>query len=160
MAKFGAERWETVTASLGAKFRAVGINATSNGLLASSHLAHRLTEYAWKVDPSVQAPLSMDIYALHHIKGMHTSNKHALAGIATKHGLFESEAEALEWLNGNDCDCETKQAYQRAQRTGITGVPFFVFQDKYAASGAMGVEEFVKVSLDASASALDIADGR
>lgn len=66
--------------------------------------------------------------------------------MAVKHGIFPDEKAAREWLDGKQCDKEVKKAYGTARDLGITGVPFFVFQDKYAASGAMGTEEFVRVS--------------
>jgi predicted DsbA family dithiol-disulfide isomerase len=144
--KFGAERWAAVSSSLCAKFKAVGIISNPEGFMSASHLAHRLTEYAGTVNPAVQLPLSMDLFTLHHVEGVHLSDSAALAKIAVKHGLFPDTAAAAEWLN-TGCSClDVKKGYQRAQRNGITGVPFFVFQDKYAASGAMGVDEFVDVS--------------
>lgn len=115
--------------------------------MSQSHLAHRLTEYAGQVNPSVQLALAMDIFNLYHVEGVHLSERNALAKIGVKHGLFASEDAGLAWLAGGACDLEVKKAYQTAQRMGITGVPFFVFQDKYAASGAMGVDEFVDVSV-------------
>lgn len=66
--------------------------------------------------------------------------------MAVKHGVFPDEKAAREWLDGKQCDKEVKKAYGTARDLGVTGVPFFVFQDKYAASGAMGTEEFVRVS--------------
>jgi len=144
--KFGAERWKAVSASLCSKFGAVGIKVNPDGYMSSSHLAHRLTEYAAEVKPEIQLPLSMDLFTLHHVQGTHLSDKIALSNLAVKYGLFADPADALAWLNSKGSDLEVKKAYQRAQRSGITGVPFFVFQDKYAASGAMGVDEFVNVS--------------
>jgi predicted DsbA family dithiol-disulfide isomerase len=144
--KFGADRWAAVSGSLCAKFHAVGIKANPDGYMSSSHLAHRLTQYAAEVKPEAQLPLSMDLFTLHHVQGVHLSDKAALATLAVNRGLFPDAQTATAWLDGRGCDLEVKKAYQNAQRNGITGVPFFVFQDKYAASGAMGVEEFVGVS--------------
>lgn len=143
--KFGAERWAAVSASLRDKFRGVGIEPATDSYMSSSHLAHRLTEYAHEVKPASQLGVAMDLFALYHINGTHLSDKAALATLATKHGLFKNPDEARVWLDGPGSDLTVKKAYQRAQRNGITGVPFFVFQDKYAASGAMGVDEFVNI---------------
>lgn len=61
--------------------------------------------------------------------------------------LFPTGAHARQWLDSDEGDAEVRRAYTSAHRLGVTGVPFFVFQQKYAASGAMGVDEFVKVCL-------------
>lgn len=90
-------------------------------------------------------PLILDLYEAQHLEGIAPSDKNLLARLSTKHGLFATEEEAHEWLDSNAYDIEVRKAYQHAQKQGITGVPFFVFQDKYAASGAMGVNEFVDI---------------
>jgi predicted DsbA family dithiol-disulfide isomerase len=116
--------------------------------MSQSHLAHRLTEYAGQLKPESQLAVSMDIFDLYHVNGVHLSDREGLAEIGVKHGLFSDKDGGLAWLAGNACDLEVKKQYQTAQRMGITGVPFFVFQDKYAASGAMGVDEFVEILAD------------
>lgn len=89
----------------------------------------------------------MDIFESYHIRGIHPSDKRALANIAVKHGVFSSSEEAKGWLDGEECEEEVREGYAVAKRMGITGVPFFVFEGKYAASGAMGVDDFVQVCL-------------
>lgn len=121
-------------------------SSKTDGAMSQSHLAHRLTEYAGQLKPESQLTVSMDIFDLYHVNGVHLSDREGLAEIGVKHGLFSDKDGGLAWLAGNACDLEVKKQYQTAQRMGITGVPFFVFQDKYAASGAMGVDEFVEVS--------------
>lgn len=120
--------------------------SNTGGEMSQSHLAHRLTEYAGQVNPAVQLAVAMDIFNMYHVHGVHLSERNALAEIGVKNGLFASKDAGIAWLAGGACDLEVKKQYQTAQRMGITGVPFFVFQDKYAASGAMGVDEFVDVS--------------
>jgi predicted DsbA family dithiol-disulfide isomerase len=146
--KFGADRWNCVCDSLAAKFKSVGIDYKTDGAMSQSHLAHRLTEYAGQLKPESQLAVSMDIFDLYHVNGVHLSDREGLAEIGVKHGLFSDKDGGLAWLAGNACDLEVKKQYQTAQRMGITGVPFFVFQDKYAASGAMGVDEFVEILAD------------
>lgn len=88
----------------------------------------------------------MSLFSLVHEAGLAPSDRSALASVAVQHGVFPSLEEALRFLDSDECDAEVKRAYTMARRVGVTGVPFFVFQDRYAASGAMGVDEFVKVS--------------
>ncbi|BEJ11515.1 hypothetical protein CspHIS471_0109370 [Cutaneotrichosporon sp. HIS471] len=146
--KFGAERWQCVCDSLTAKFKSVGVDYKTDGYMSQSHLAHRLTEYAGQIKPASQLGVAMDIFNLYHVEGVHLSDRDGLAEVGVKHGLFSDKDEGLAWFDGTTCDHEVKKQYQTAQRMGITGVPFFVFQDKYAASGAMGVDEFVDILSD------------
>jgi hypothetical protein len=68
-----------------------------------------------------------------------------------KYKLFSSESEAKEWLgNGTEYDEEVTKGYRSAQQMGVTGVPFFIVDNKYAISGAVGEEAFVDVSLSSS----------
>lgn len=60
--------------------------------------------------------------------------------------MFDSEDQAREWLAGNEYDEEVKKGYGMARGMGVTGVPFFIFENKWAISGAVGEEAFVDVS--------------
>ena len=113
--------------------------------VSSTHLAHRLMTYALRNDPASQLPLAMNLFEAHHLDGQHLSDRDFLTYQAMLFNLFPSGTQARQWLDSDECDAEVRRAYASAHRLGVTGVPFFVFQQKYAASGAMGVDEFVKV---------------
>ena len=85
-----------------------------------------------------------------HTTTAHPSDKSLLAHLSMRHCLFDTHEEAIEWLNGDEYSAEVKKAYGVARRLGVTGCPFFVFQGRWAASGAIGVEECLRVSLRAS----------
>jgi hypothetical protein len=121
-------------------------SSTTGGLVSSTHLAHRLQTYTLLNHPDLQLPLAMSLFSLVHEAGVAPSDRPALAAVAVQHGVFPSQEEALRFLDSDQCDAEVKRAYTMARRVGVTGVPFFVFQDRYAASGALGVDVFVKVS--------------
>ena len=87
----------------------------------------------------------MDLLVAYHIDGCHPSDRNLLAYLAVEHGIFASGAIAMAWLAGSEFDAEVKLAYGSANRLGITGVPFFVFEDKWAASGALSVDGFLQV---------------
>jgi len=57
-------------------------------------------------------------------------------------GLDKAKVEKL--LAGKELEEEVREAEERAYDLGVQGVPFFVFNDKLAVSGAQGVETFVK----------------
>jgi len=101
--------------------------------------------FALRNDPASQLPLAMNLFEAHHLDGQHLSDRDFLTYQAMLFNLFPSGTQARQWLDSDECDAEVRRAYASAHRLGVTGVPFFVFQQKYAASGAMGVDEFVKV---------------
>lgn len=114
-------------------------------LVANTHLAHRLTEYAAEVKPAAQLPLAMDLFADNHFHGVSPTDRDALAALGVKHGLFPDAPAARAWLAGTGSDAAVRAAYAAARRRGVSGVPFFLFQDKYPASGAAGVDEFSRI---------------
>ncbi|GFZ50217.1 hypothetical protein JCM24511_07972 [Saitozyma sp. JCM 24511] len=143
--KFGKEKAVAIRGMVDDKLRAMGVKPTTGGLVSSTHLAHRLQTYTLLNHPDLQLPLAMSLFSLVHEAGLAPSDRSALASVAVQHGVFPSLEEALRFLDSDECDAEVKRAYTMARRVGVTGVPFFVFQDRYAASGAMGVDEFVKL---------------
>ena len=106
--------------------------------------------YALRTDPTAQLPLAMNLFEAHHLDGQHLSDRDFLTYQALLFNLFPTGTQARQWLDSDQCDAEVRRAYSSAHRLGVTGVPFFVFQQKYAASGAMGIDEFVKVSCSQS----------
>jgi len=57
-------------------------------------------------------------------------------------GLKKEEIEIV--LNSDTYTKEVMQDQEEAQAIGVTGVPFFVFDNKYAVSGAQQPETFLK----------------
>ncbi|MNW65810.1 DSBA-like thioredoxin domain protein [compost metagenome] len=67
-----------------------------------------------------------------------------LADIAEAVGL--NRKEALEVLKNKDLyKDQVRQDQDEARRVGISGVPFFIFNQKYAVSGAQPTESFSQV---------------
>ncbi|KAL7424874.1 hypothetical protein Q5752_000560 [Cryptotrichosporon argae] len=145
-AKFGAERWASIRTAMRDKFCAAGLGEPNlDGEIASTHQAHRLQTLALQQSAAVQLALAHDIFDAYHLRGVSPADRGLLTSLAVKHGLFGTAEDASRWLDGKACDDDVKRGYMRAHQLGVTGVPFFVFQDKYAASGAMGVDEFVGI---------------
>ncbi len=70
-----------------------------------------------------------------------TERRLALAEIATAAGL--SPAAVTAFLTGDAGAEEVRELEEKAIALGVSGVPFFVFDDKTAISGAQSVETFV-----------------
>ena len=65
-----------------------------------------------------------------------------LADAAASAGL--SRAEALAYLASDEGGAEVDASQREAYQTGVTGVPFYVLDDRYALSGAQPVEVFLQ----------------
>lgn len=117
-----------------------------NAMVSGTRTAHRLTQYALdKKGPSANFAVGMDIMRGYHIDGIAPSDRNLLAGIAVKNGLFAKASDAVAWLNGLEEDAEVQKLEDKGVAEGIRGVPHFVFQDKYATSGAQGVDAFYQI---------------
>ncbi|MCL6443660.1 MAG: DsbA family protein [Alicyclobacillus sp.] len=66
-----------------------------------------------------------------------------LGGKARSDGLDVAEVEAH--LRAQEKLPEVERDFEFAQAANISGVPFFIFNDQYALSGAQPVEVFVEV---------------
>src|SRR5690606_7438765 len=66
-----------------------------------------------------------------------------LTEIGTLIGLPVTEVKAM--LSSNSYADAVKQDEREAQAIGVRGVPFFVFNDKYAVSGAQSSEVFLQI---------------
>ena len=124
----------------------LGSLSNMDGLISSTFLAHRLQILSLLRYPSRHLSLALDLMMAFHTTTSHPSDRSLLAHLSIKHGLFDSHEEAIDWLNGDEYSAEVNKAYGVARRLGVTGCPFFVFQGRWAASGAIGVEECVRVS--------------
>lgn len=80
------------------------------------------------------------LLSAHFEKGLDTGNKATLQNIAQHVGL--DAVEASEVLAGDKYADEVKNDGIRARELGVTGVPFFIFENKYGVSGAQPAEVF------------------
>lgn len=131
-AKFGAEN----LASMFDRVKAAGKNAGvefnfDTGIRAPSQDAHRLIWLA--PDDAKQAVLD-GLHRAYFNDGQNIADLETLAGIAAAAGM--DRAETLARLQSDEGKAETAAGIEHGIRLGVTGVPFFVFDDTYALSGA------------------------
>ena len=60
--------------------------------------------------------------------------------------IFDSEEEAMEWIQGTELEKEVKSLTADAARKGVAGVPFTVIDGRWAVSGCQKPECYYKVS--------------
>ena len=123
-------------------------NAKSAGLdfhfekavLANSHHAHRLLHLAKK--HHLANELEELLFKAYLTEGKDLNNLNTLSEIGIEVGL---EAKAVaQVLHSDDYSKEVKQDIQEANTIGVQGVPFFVFDNKYAISGAQPATTFLQ----------------
>ncbi|MDO3646398.1 DsbA family oxidoreductase [Nocardia mangyaensis] len=130
--------------------RAIGAQAAELGLpyltsgrdFGNSFDMHRLLHLA--LDQGRQDALIDALYAGNFAETEPVfADTERLVGLAVRAGLAETEVRAV--LDDPTAYADAVRADEReAAQLGATGVPFFVFDDKYAVSGAQPVEVFTQ----------------
>lgn len=130
------------------RIRQVAMMASRDGLNFKEELfhvstfdAHRLGHLARK--KGIGASFTEAMYRSYFVEGLDISSKDVLLSIAEEAGIPYDEAKKV--LEGSEYSSEVKKDQKDAGDYGITGVPFFVIDGKYALSGAQSPEGFRKV---------------
>ncbi|MEC7488823.1 MAG: DsbA family oxidoreductase [Pseudomonadota bacterium] len=103
--------------------------------------SHRLVRHAATYE--LQTPVVTAIYEAYFQKGQNIGDIEILADIGESVGIDRSKT--LQFLE-SDADTETVVAEDElARKLGVTGVPCFIVNRKYAVSGAQSAEVLVQV---------------
>jgi protein disulfide-isomerase len=109
-------------------------------VMANSHNAHRLLHLAKKHHRANE--LEELLFKAYFTDGKDLNNLDTLSQLGIELGL---EAEAVaQVLQSDTYSKEVKQDIQEAAAIGVQGVPFFVFDNKYAISGAQPATAFLE----------------
>ena len=106
--------------------------------VANSFKAHRVLQLAKR--KKLGDELKEALLEAYFIKGRNTSDYNTLVELATSVGITEAEVELA--LNEEQFASYVNQDIDEARQIRVQGVPFFVFDRKYAVSGAQPVEHF------------------
>lgn len=108
--------------------------------------AHRLILFA--AERGREWPLAHALFAAYFTDGRDLNDRDQLVAAAESVGVAGEEARA--YLASERGVAEVTESQRTAEELGITGVPFYVIDDRYGLSGAQPVEVFLRV-LDAYA---------
>lgn len=101
--------------------------------------AHRLIHWAGQESREAQTKVVDLLFKANFEQGRNVGDQAVLLDIATEAGLARPVIESL--LSG-DADVEHVLAeVEAAKQMGVNGVPFFIFDQQYAVSGAQPPEE-------------------
>ncbi len=144
VAKFGSEERvseifeaiEQAGESEGIKFVFERIARTPNTVDS-----HRLIEYAG--ERNAQDKVVESLFHRYFEQGEDISDLGVLTAAGVDGGL--DEGELRRFLDGSDGVEEIKKESEAASRSGISGVPCFIFEGRYAVSGAQTPDVFERV---------------
>ena len=108
---------------------------------ANTFRAHRLLHFA--ATQGLGNELTERLMRGYFSEGVRIGDRDALLSLAVEVGLAEAAAAAV--LDGDAFTAEVSADIDLARAFGATGVPFFVFDRKYAISGAQETALFVDV---------------
>lgn len=111
----------------------------NNTLLAHRLLWHALTAYG----PAVQGRLKDRLLTAHFAEGADIGDRAALASLAAESGLDRERAAVF--LAGEEGLDEVLAQLDEARELGITAVPTFVFEGRWAVQGGQDSETFLRV---------------
>lgn len=121
-------------------------------IICNTFNAHRLSHLAKSY--GLQSDVMEKLFAAYFTEGQDLNDINVLARIGAKVGL---ELNAVwQMLIGNQFADEVRWEAAEAGQLGVQGIPFFVFDRKYAISGAQGQQFFTQTLEKAWAESLPI----
>lgn len=100
--------------------------------VGNSFDAHRLIHFA--AERGLQSEMKERLQKACFTDGLPYGTAETLVALAGEVGL--DTAEVAQMLASDDYAADVRADEQRAQSIGVSGVPFFLFDEKYAVSGA------------------------
>lgn len=110
-------------------------------VMANSFNAHRLIQLAKQKGLGDAA--EERLFKAYFMEGINMEDNASLIKIGKDIGLDETEVKSM--LESEAFKAEVRKDIEEANKVGVTGVPFFVFNNKYAVSGAQDSKVFLDV---------------
>ncbi len=137
--KFGsAAKIDEIHARLTEAGRAEGLAFAFDRITRSVNTldAHRVIR--WAGEAAVQDAVSEALFRAYFVEGRNIGDPAVLADVAGANGLDRTDIAARL---GTDADTTVVQSeIEAAMRIGVSGVPFFIFAQSFAVSGAQSAE--------------------
>ncbi len=109
-------------------------------VLANSFNAHRLIQMAKSKDLGNE--IEEALFEAHFTDGVNIDDIESLIKIGVSIGMDQEEVKKV--MESDAFDYEVRQDQLDARNIGVQGVPFFVFNNKYAVSGAQPAAAFLE----------------
>ena len=106
--------------------------------------AHRLMKLAEaKYDTETVEKLNENLFNAYFVKNQVLADHAVLLENALAAGM--KEEEVMKVLDSEEYSPAVRQDEQEASRLGVRGVPYIVFNNKYAVPGALSIDDFKRV---------------
>ncbi|KAI7260610.1 hypothetical protein KC345_g10027 [Hortaea werneckii] len=142
--KYGMTRdkAKAMNAQLAEQAQGVGLEFNFDTIRSTNTFdAHRLSHYAAAKGKAPQ--MTERLLRAYFTDSLNLGDRKVLAELAAEVGLDQAEAAAV--LDTDAYRDQVNADLEEGQRLNITGVPFFVFNNKYAVSGAQPGPVFTEV---------------
>ncbi len=134
------EQSETMHVQVTQMAAEVGLNYDfDSAVISNSFDAHRIIQLA--KTKGLGDVSEEEFFKAYFCEGVDISNHASLLLIGQRIGLEEVDISRV--LSSNEFADEVRYDEHQAQEIGVTGVPFFVLNNKYAVSGAQAPETFL-----------------
>jgi predicted DsbA family dithiol-disulfide isomerase len=156
--KFGGEeRYQQITQHVTKVAEGEGLDFQfeKQKISPNTRNAHRLIQLAKEDDQHL--PLVEAFFKAHFTDGIDLSSNDNLIDIAASVGLDRSKVQLF--LESNTGTAEVEMAEQQLRQSGITGVPFYIIDNKYGISGAQSPESFVKAFEEIALTQVPVTSG-
>jgi predicted DsbA family dithiol-disulfide isomerase len=138
---FPEEQAKQMTAQVVQMGNASGIEFNfDKALITNTFPAHKILHLAKKQGKSSE--MEEELFKAHFLNGENVGSKELLSSIAEKLGITKDEA--LQTLSSEEFDYDVNQDIMEGRNNGVTGVPYFILNGKYAVSGAQPAALFVE----------------
>ena len=136
--KFGPERIAEIHARIEGVGAEVGIPFAFDKITRSPNTldAHRLIR--WSQSSGRQSELVDRLFTLYFVEGKDIGDRDVLASLAAEFGL--DSADVRRRLDTDIDKQDVTEEIATAQRIGVNGVPFYIFANRLAVSGAQSPE--------------------
>ncbi|MFE6871688.1 DsbA family oxidoreductase [Kitasatospora sp. NPDC057692] len=144
-----AERYGPQSVAMDARVAELGLTEGITydfdaALHANTFLGHRLLHLAeTEFGAAVQGRLKEALLKAHFTDGVDVGDRTALTEVAVGAGLERDRVTA--YLAGDEGAAEVRAQLDEARELGITAVPTFVFEGKWAVQGGQEAETFSRV---------------
>lgn len=137
LAKFGSEeRLNEIFARVSEAGRSAGIDFALDAIHVSPNTldAHRLIRWAGSGENNLQTEVKKRLMQAYFEEGRNIGDRAVLVEIAREAGM---DAAVVEALLPTEADiAETRAEIETAQQMGVTGVPCYLLEGRYAVMGA------------------------
>jgi predicted DsbA family dithiol-disulfide isomerase len=143
-AKFGGpEKYEQITAHVTGIARSEGLSFdfSKQNVSPNTRDAHRIIMLAGKSD--VQPAVNEAFMKAYFEQGVDLSNRDNLISIAVNAGM--NEKDLTEMFANEEYVSEVITREQINYQRGVSGVPFFIINNKYGVSGAQPTSAFIEI---------------